>query len=224
MEQDHLNIAVFSLPARMPTFASQQRGVVLFIALIVMVVMSLAAIALMRSVDTTTAVIGNLAFRQASMLPANFAVEYAATGLFDDANVAPATKRIPDIRIDQATENYLSTHNQTWDDKFGIPQPLQAYNYDTTKVGKLLPLDGTQNRIVYLIERMCNPAARPATNTDGHAARDWCEMAPPKQSTGDTVNDPGTGTDFRQVYYRVTVRVDGQPGTNTVSFAQVMMR
>ena len=43
-----------------------QRGVVLFIALIAMVVMSLAGVALIRSVDTTGSVAGNLAFREAS--------------------------------------------------------------------------------------------------------------------------------------------------------------
>ena len=42
---------------------TRQHGVVLFIALIVMVALSLAAIALIRSVDTTNAVVGNLAFR-----------------------------------------------------------------------------------------------------------------------------------------------------------------
>ena len=53
---------------RKPTIR-HQRGVVLFIALIVMVAMSLAAIALIRSVDTTNILIGNLAFRQSSILP-----------------------------------------------------------------------------------------------------------------------------------------------------------
>ena len=65
----------------------RQRGVVLFIALIVMVAMSLAAIALIRSVDTTNILIGNLAFRQASILPANIAVEQAAAALFADAAI-----------------------------------------------------------------------------------------------------------------------------------------
>ena len=81
------NLGTLSSP-RVEALKSTQRGVVLFIALIVMVVMSLAAVALMRSVDTTTAVIGNLAFRQASILPANYAIEDAAAGLFDDANPA----------------------------------------------------------------------------------------------------------------------------------------
>ena len=71
-----------------PIRNSRERGVVLFIALIVMVAMSLAAIALMRSVDTTSAVIGNLAFRQASILPANYGIEDAAAGLFSDVNPA----------------------------------------------------------------------------------------------------------------------------------------
>ena len=47
----------------------RQRGVVLFVALIAMVVMSLAGVALIRAVDTTGSVAGNIAFREASSLP-----------------------------------------------------------------------------------------------------------------------------------------------------------
>jgi len=45
----------------------KQRGVVLFIALIVMVAMSLAAIAMFRSVDTANLVAGNQAFKQSAL-------------------------------------------------------------------------------------------------------------------------------------------------------------
>ena len=45
--------------------AGTQRGLVLFFALIALVAMSLAALALVRSVDTSTLISGNLAFRQA---------------------------------------------------------------------------------------------------------------------------------------------------------------
>src|SRR5438876_5372677 len=107
---------------RAPMRISRQRGVVLFIALIVMVAMSLAAIALIRSVDTTTTVIGNLAFRQASILPANFAVEDAAAGIFADASPSGAA-RIADLRVDNPAQNYFATHNPGWDDKFGVPTP-----------------------------------------------------------------------------------------------------
>ena len=49
--------------------ARRQRGVVLFVALIGMVVLSLAAVALLRSVDSGTSIAGNLAFKQASIGP-----------------------------------------------------------------------------------------------------------------------------------------------------------
>src|ERR1700694_4797010 len=60
---------------------TRQHGVVLFIALIVMVALSLAAIALIRSVDTTNAVVGNLAFRLSSILPANGSIEQGGGAL-----------------------------------------------------------------------------------------------------------------------------------------------
>ena len=40
-----------------------------------MVILSLAGVALVRSVDSSTAVAGNLAFRQASIAPVNQAIE-----------------------------------------------------------------------------------------------------------------------------------------------------
>ncbi len=45
----------------------KQKGVVLFIALIVLVAMSLAGIGMLRSVDTGNLISGNLAFKQATL-------------------------------------------------------------------------------------------------------------------------------------------------------------
>ena len=223
MEQG--NVSLGTLLARCtPAPRDNQRGVVLFIALIVMVAMSLAAIALIRSVDTTTTVIGNLAFRQASILPANFAVEDAAAGIFADASPSGAA-RIADLRVDNPAQNYFATHNPGWDDKFGVPTPLQTQTAAAALTRK--QPDGATNTITYVIERMCSVALQPPApdpGSDGSPSRAWCEMAPPKQPPGTTINDPSAGLDLRQVFYRVTVRVDGPPGTNTVSFAQAMLR
>ncbi len=49
----------------------RQRGAVLLIALIVLVAMTLAGIAMMRSVDTGILVSGNMAFRQSATLAAD---------------------------------------------------------------------------------------------------------------------------------------------------------
>jgi Tfp pilus assembly protein PilX len=219
MEQDVMNTRHPPAP-RAPIRNARQQGVVLFIALIVMVAMSLAAIALMRSVDTTSAVIGNLAFRQASILPANYGIEDAAAGLFNDANPANVA-RIPDVRVDTPAQNYYATHSQAagWDDQYGVPQPLQ-----TKAAAAALArtqADGAGNTVTYVTERMCNPNA-PVIPADKSAANTWCDMMPPKQSPGTTINDPMAALLSAQPFYRVTVRVDGPQ--NTVSFAQAMLR
>src|SRR5438045_5840798 len=148
-------------PLQLQSFRSvplRQRGIVLFVALIVMVALSLAAIALVRSVDTTTTVIGNLAFRQASILPANMAVEEAAAALFSDADVARAI-RIPNRDSNLPAENYFAFW-QNSDDARGIPAQLQKRTaFTQTKMLVDASLTGAQTEVRYVIERMCVAAA-----------------------------------------------------------------
>src|SRR5664279_2183606 len=59
------------------TFKRRQNGVVLVIALIVLVAMTLAGIALVRSVDTTNIIAGNLAFQQSATHSGEGGVETA---------------------------------------------------------------------------------------------------------------------------------------------------
>jgi len=191
---------------------ARQRGVVLFIALIVMVALSLAAIALIRSVDTTTTVIGNLAFRQASILPANMAVEEAAAALFSDADVARAI-RIPNRDSNLPAENYFASW-QNSDDARGIPAQLQKRTaFTQTKMLVDASLTGAQTEVRYVIERMC-VAAAPPTNAN-------CDLLPPTGPFGTTVGDSSL-TLPSVPYYRVTIRVDGPQ--NTASFVQAMLR
>lgn len=56
---------------------SQQRGVVLFFALVALLAMSLAAVALIRSVDTSTIIAGNLSFKRAATSSADTGIEAA---------------------------------------------------------------------------------------------------------------------------------------------------
>jgi len=191
---------------------ARQRGVVLFIALIVMVALSLAAIALIRSVDTTTTVIGNLAFRQASILPANMAVEEAAAALFSDADVARAI-RIPNRDSNFPAENYFAFW-QNSDDARGIPAQLQKRTaFTQTKMLVDASLTGAQTEVRYVIERMC-VAAAPPTNAN-------CNLLPPTGPFGTTVGDSSLALPSVP-YYRVTIRVDGPQ--NTASFVQAMLR
>ena len=64
-----------------PDSLNRQRGVVLFVALIVLVAMSLAGISMMRSVDAGNKIAGNLANRQGATHAAEFAFEQAMAQL-----------------------------------------------------------------------------------------------------------------------------------------------
>lgn len=69
-----------------PSEITKQNGVVLFFSLIALVVMSLAAVALIRSVDTNTLISGNLAFKQSATISADAGLETALKWL--DTNQA----------------------------------------------------------------------------------------------------------------------------------------
>lgn len=63
-----------------------QRGVVLLIALILLVVMTLAGIGMMRSVDTGSVIAGNLAFKQATLNASDAGTSAAFNALIAVAN------------------------------------------------------------------------------------------------------------------------------------------
>jgi hypothetical protein len=175
----------------------------MFVALIVLVAMALAALALIRSVDTTTAVVGNLGFRQASVLPSNAAVEEAVAALFEKNDIADKTKNL-------AAQNYYAT-KQAGEDVRGIPAQLQKKASFT--LARVLKPDGS-NEVRYVIERMCFKEELPSIT--------HCDMTLPAEGMGTTIGDKTLGPVPTIPFYRLTIRVDGP--RNTASFAQVMLR
>lgn len=200
-----------ALPLRFPAFRRAQSGVVLFIALIVMVALSIAGIALMRSVDTGMSVTANLGFRQASIPPLNWAVENAISAMFETAKI--------NLEKVDANNNYYpyryEIKNATQkENDVGVPYHLQGEspsNYPSTfqKTD-----DGAGNTIRYVIERMCLD--------EGPATAANCDMSPPKKSEATTAMELVKPDLLRVPFYRLTVRVDGP--NNTTTFAQAMLR
>jgi type IV pilus assembly protein PilX len=194
---------------RLPLATShrRQRGVVMFVALIVMVAMALAALALIRSVDTTTSVVGNLGFRQASILPANVAVEEVVAAMFE--------KKLIDLTQDDPSQNYFAA-KQADEDARGIPKQLQKKSGFT--LARVLKPNG-DNEVRYVIERMCQSGGPVAP-----AGIEWyplnCDMLKPKLGGTTTAEEAIIANPYP--FYRLTVRVDGP--RNTASFVQVMLR
>src|SRR6267143_504900 len=78
----------FSRRARSLQLRARQGGTILIIALIVLVAMTLAGIATMRSVDTATITAGNIGLRQASVNAADQGIQAGVNWL--TANLGPA--------------------------------------------------------------------------------------------------------------------------------------
>lgn len=196
-----------------------QRGVVLIVALIGMVVLSLAAVALLRSVDSGTSIAGNLAFKQASIGPINYAIEEAGYNLFD----APPAFRIPDVFNHWPALKYYA-NLQPGESASGVPSIIYGYSPVYPFAGYTDPTTGYQVR--WVIERMCYGGAAapgpyfgdPLTNA-GLVA---CDLLDPKVSKGQTTMKLGPLNVPPQPLYRVSIRVDGP--SNTVTYAQAMLR
>ena len=195
-----------------------QHGVVLFVALIAMVVLSLAGVALLRTVDTNQSVAGNLAFRQASINAINDAVEKATDDLFIKGNIVNPFN-------DDLAHNYYANLRPGEQPSTGIPAALYgptppypvAFQTYTSPTGM---------KARWVIERMCQgsaPAPGPyygdPTTVTGMIA---CDLLTPKVGSGRTTMKPGEIPVPPVPLYRVTIRVDGP--SNTASFAQAMLR
>ncbi|MEO8104020.1 MAG: hypothetical protein ABI790_15970 [Betaproteobacteria bacterium] len=189
-----------------------QGGVVLFISLVVLVAMSLAGLALLRSVDTTVMVSGNIALKQSTVLGADNGTQAAITWL--EANVSGAT-----LQSTNASAGYFSS----------LPLPDPADWFDDGVWTNARPVnsgaaDASGNRLSYLIHRQCT---LPDTAYDGVSAGVTNQCAAIDESVGGSVLTEGdsfragVGNVFarsKKVYYRITTRVLGP--RNAVSIIQ----
>lgn len=212
-----------SLPGR-----AGQRGTALFVALIMLVAMSIAAVSLVRSVDTTVVISGNLAFQQTALQAADYGIETAAQDL--EANVKESGwKTAGDCKlpgVGTTTQNYYPTMFVRTNDtstKVGRPT-IGGSTYTYTGV-PTLNWDAvacvTNNaipegyRVQYVIDRLCTGTA-PITN---HAAD--CVSDNPEEGGTRRAGQP-IFRGAQSILYRLTVRVSGP--NNAQSFVQVTLR
>lgn len=186
---------------KMLTGPRHQRGMIsTIIALIVLVVTLMAAVALMRSVDTSNTIAGSLSFRQGVTQESERAYQatLANATMFTGSNG----------EADNTTIGYYASTLAV--DSRGIPTLL------TNQTGGLV-MTGTQNIVRYVIERLC-PNAGKALKTAPNAC-----LAPSAAITGgSTTGNQGGFTAGALAAYRLTVRVDGPK--NAVGYVQTVIR
>ena len=190
-----------------PSFASasrrgEQSGVVLFVALIVLIVMTLAGLALLRQMSAGTSIAGNIAFKENATSGADRGVEEARAWVM--TNFATTFKN-----------SLADGYHASWET--GVDPT--AFPWDTESKEILADQADTGNRVRYIVHRLCQTA--------GMSANDPAQRC--SDSTGVNTGDSRGGSSYGATsttpqatpFYRITTRVDGP--RNTVSYTQVLM-
>jgi Tfp pilus assembly protein PilX len=193
-------------PALSFVHAHRQRGVVLFVALIALVVLSLGALALYRSVDNATAISGNISFRQQGVAATGRAVDEARTWLV--ANGSPVENLYNDLPADA----YYATMMQFTNDG-------DMLNFDWTQA-KAVSAAATPAgyQMSYAIHRLCPNPGAPSACVNANATMAAVRSVG-DQVEGERVSD--ASADTSAPYYRITVRALGP--RNTESIVQVLV-
>ena len=179
-----------------------QRGVTLFIALVGLIAMALAGVALVRSVETSNIIAGNMAFRNAAMHASDVGVEAAFTALNS-------------ITSGQVEANKPSNCTNACQ-YYATMQPLNSIGVPSTVVwanvaGVAVNTDYT---VRYVIERLCKgttPIADLASSCYAGSLRGGGS-----KKAGSVVF-----SSTNELYFRVTVRVEGP--RNTISYVQTLL-
>lgn len=189
----------------------QQRGLVLFVALIALVAMSLAAAALIRSVDSNVLAAGNLAFKQSAIMSAETGVARAYRFINENQALLDGSGA--------STAGYYATVNST----------LNLTADSTWSAGSSIGVtndinDTSGNNVRLVLQRMCRDV--------GEADKENCLLGfgnTAANSKGNKSEGGGAGGggfggskgSTAAVVYRATVRVKGP--RNTVSYLQAFI-
>lgn len=209
-----------------------ERGISLMVVLVALVIISFAALALLRSSDTSTIIAGNLAFQKAALQSGDAGVEEAI------AFLVPLAAG-PTLFVDDAANGYFATTTDGCDvtGQRTPDDPADDVNWDGTDPGASCNLDAfTPNpqpagvaagyTVRYVINRVCNAEGDPNALLAADGATPMtCSRLGAGASEGSTRGGPSYGnlplTGESQQYYRITTRIEGP--RNTVRYVQALV-
>jgi Tfp pilus assembly protein PilX len=189
----------------------------LIIALIVLVAMTLAGIATMRSVDTATVMAGNIAFRQSTLAAADQGIQ---------AGFSVLTSTLTNFSLDLNRDGLGSSVAGY----YSSASPVEPNWSDPAAWSRGAYLNGGSpdsagNVVSYIIERMCRIANCKPGDTCGGASN-VCGSTPSTGSvTGREGEDNFRPTDAFSApapHYRITARAVGP--RNSIAIIQTLTR
>jgi type IV pilus assembly protein PilX len=216
---------------------SRQGGVVMLIALIMLVALTLAGIALLRTVDTGALIAGNVAFQQSALVSSDAGIERAVAELIASQNNNTATvttltpydltgasysaNAVPGIVNGYVSNGLNPAYYQpvagnstygTWDTWWTYMQSLNAVKAGPTAA------DGAGNNYAYVIHRLCTLSTSYTDPNNRCAA-----------GLGLGTNNSGMGagelhpSGAVQIYYRITVKTTGPRNSSSLVQAIAVM-
>lgn len=173
------------------------RGVVLLVSLVVLLVMTLTALALVRTTTTGSSIAGSLAFKQTATTGADLGLEHGLA------------------RLDELSQN--SAALESGDNTAGyfaqVDPKIAAKDLAWSSAREATADDGLGNQVHYMIHRLCSGTG--AWNATGQSC-----VAP--QSTGCPGSSDSAGSVLPcndRPMYRISARALGP--RNTVSYVQM---
>lgn len=193
------------------------QGVSLVIVLVVLVAMMLGGLSVLRSVDTSAILSGNLAFKRDGINQTGAGLSSAFTVMqttdfrakADDASGCPAACASAAL---WKTQNYWPRMLEA--DANGVPVILKSDSVFDATFTAAKPTGGPGNTVRYVIERLCNDY--------GLVTETKCSLAANFERGGSQPQDkPGAAA---LPLYRVTIRTDGPRNTQTYAQAIVTVK
>jgi len=178
---------------------SRQRGVVLIFTLIVLLILTIGAVALMRSMNTSLSGAGNLAFRRDLVNQGEYAVSQVMAEFQTGGDLSTSASTLNNVPADNYSATMLATNSE------GVPNVLLQSALPTT-VGTHADLPGPTTDILirYVIDRLCSASGTPSGSLCVQSS-----AAP----TGGTAGNTATVKPPTATVYRLSVRVTGARST-----------
>lgn len=191
--------------------AARQRGVVMIVTLLALVIMLIGSVALMRSFNTSLFMSGNLAFKRDLVNQAERASAVVLPQLTGGALSSLAARSSNSAALNYSA-SMLATNDQ------GIPNALlNATDFAAAGVASNDIVVADQGVTVrYVVDRLCTAAGSEVIL--GSAS---CTVGPTPEARGGSASEINRATLPPQVLYRLSVRVDGP--RNTQAFFQTTL-
>jgi Tfp pilus assembly protein PilX len=204
-----------------------QRGVVLFITLVVLVALALGALAMFRGSLGASMVATNVVYRQAALNLADNGVQLATAAI-------QAKAAAGQINADDNVNGYFSAIPANEPASYSdaaiwscgadavCPTPAQVCNSNSACIAALTKSGSPDFPVYYKVHRMCT-----VPNAAYNAANNRCALT---VTTGGTSPGGSLGVGATQftgnptLYFRITTRVDGPRNTRMVTQTVVALQ